>query len=403
MTNLSDREILNFAFDNGIIDITTIQKQIEMNERIKYLEMHNSRIWESTDGRWYTYVPDANYEKGRRLIKRNTSRDLEDALVKFYKEWHEEPTIESVFYEWLADKMKYEEIRKQTRDRYKRDFNRFFKEFGKRKIRYVSEYELEDFIKTSIHDLRLTSKAWSNARTILNGVFRCARKKGYTKINITNFMQELDLSRKSFKKSVKTDEKNVFTNSEVEKIVEYCKKNTSVYHYAILVAIYTGMRAGEIVALQKSDVFDTYIYVHKTQVRYESADGEIVYEIQDETKTDMGTRKVVIAEPLKPIIKRLMLMTFEDDYIFSKNGIPIKTTALTSSLYRLCDKIEIPRRSMHVLRKTYATNLINAKVEPAVIINQMGHTDFRTTQLHYYHNDKTLEEISIMVGGAMNF
>ena len=49
---LSDKQILSFALDNGIIDITHIQMQIEMNERKKYLEQHENKIWQATDGRW---------------------------------------------------------------------------------------------------------------------------------------------------------------------------------------------------------------------------------------------------------------------------------------------------------------------------------------------------------------
>ena len=35
MMDLSDKEILKFAVENGIIDTNTIRKQIEMNERKK--------------------------------------------------------------------------------------------------------------------------------------------------------------------------------------------------------------------------------------------------------------------------------------------------------------------------------------------------------------------------------
>ena len=58
MEHLTDKEMLKFAVENGMIDIDTIQKQIEMNERKKYLEMHKSKIWQSTDGKWYTFLPD---------------------------------------------------------------------------------------------------------------------------------------------------------------------------------------------------------------------------------------------------------------------------------------------------------------------------------------------------------
>ena len=46
MAELSQAELLNYAVENGIVDINTITKQIEMNERKKYLEMHAYEIWQ---------------------------------------------------------------------------------------------------------------------------------------------------------------------------------------------------------------------------------------------------------------------------------------------------------------------------------------------------------------------
>ena len=114
MEHLTDKAILNYALQNGIIDIYTIQKQIEMNERKRYLEMHNSKIWLSTDDKWYTFVPDLTKTKGKRLIKRNTEEEIKDFLVSFYKEYEEPQTIEKTFEEWIGRKIKFEEISKQT-------------------------------------------------------------------------------------------------------------------------------------------------------------------------------------------------------------------------------------------------------------------------------------------------
>ena len=59
MEHLTDKAILNYALQNGIIDIYTIQKQIEMNERKKYLEMHNYEVFKGADGNYHTSVPDS--------------------------------------------------------------------------------------------------------------------------------------------------------------------------------------------------------------------------------------------------------------------------------------------------------------------------------------------------------
>ena len=44
VAELSKAELLNYAVENGIVDINTITKQIEMNERKKHLAMHQYEI-----------------------------------------------------------------------------------------------------------------------------------------------------------------------------------------------------------------------------------------------------------------------------------------------------------------------------------------------------------------------
>ena len=41
---LSGKELLNFAIENGIICVGDIQQKIEMNERNRYIENHNYSI-----------------------------------------------------------------------------------------------------------------------------------------------------------------------------------------------------------------------------------------------------------------------------------------------------------------------------------------------------------------------
>ena len=220
---LSDKELLNFAIENGIIDVSDIQQKIEMNERNRYIENHNYSIWQSKDGKFYTYLPDEKYSRGKRLIKRTTEQALNDAIVQFYKEQENEPYIEDVFDEWLDRKLKYGEIEKQTADRYKTDFIKYIKNshIAQIKFRYITEDDLEDFIRTTIKEKQLTSKAWGNLRTLINGIFKRGKKRGLTSISITSFIGDLEISDKSFKKNYASSEEQVFTDSEEEKI-EWC-------------------------------------------------------------------------------------------------------------------------------------------------------------------------------------
>lgn len=42
---LSDKELLNYAVEHGIIGADAIRKMVEMNERKRYIDMHQGRIW----------------------------------------------------------------------------------------------------------------------------------------------------------------------------------------------------------------------------------------------------------------------------------------------------------------------------------------------------------------------
>lgn len=402
---MTERQMLKYAIESGIIDINTLQTQIEMNERKKYLEMHKNKVWQGSNGYYYTKVQDKTKKDGRRLIKKKTVQELEDEIVEHYKNAENEPTIEDVFHEWVEQKLKYGEIQRQTAERYDIDFNRFFVETGfqKRKVRYVEEYELEDFIKTSIYSKKLTAKAWANLRTIINGIFKYAKKRGYTELSISSFLGDLDISKKSFTKKIKPDEQCVFSDAEMGKILEYLNENPNLGNLGVMLAAYTGMRVGEVVALKWEDVKEDYIYVHRTQIRHHGEDGKEVYETKDFPKTDAGVRKVVIVDGLRPVLKRLKMLSPFSESIFVKNGKIITKHVLDMCIYRACEMTGIPQRGMHVLRKTFATRLINSHIDDAIIINQMGHTDIETTRGYYYYNDKTFEVMSKSINNAINF
>ncbi len=400
-------ELLHYAIDSGIIDMRVIEEQIEMNERKKYLEMHPYKVWKGNNGKWYTYLPIPNEKTGRNttMIKKSTENAVNEEIIKFYRGAENEPTMREVFNQWVQKKMEYGEIEKQTVDRYRRDYERFFESTGweKRKIRYITEDELEDFIRSTIHKLNLTAKAWGNLRTLLNGMFRFAKKNGFTTISISAFMSELDLSKKVFAKTEKLDCENVFTEEELRKLSTYLQSKPTLNHLGILLAMYTGMRVGEVTGLKREDVHENYISVHRTQIRYKDDAGKDVYEIRDFPKTEAGNRKIVIGSKARPIVDQLLEMSRGRDVIFQKGDILVTIHALTCALYSACEKVGISKRSMHALRKTFGTHMLNARVEEAIITNQMGHTDIAVTKGHYYFNDKSMGQIEECVNKAINY
>ena len=99
-------------------------------------------------------------------------------------------------------------------------------------------------------------------------------------------------------------------------------------------------------------------------------------------------------------ISALFFVLF-NDYLFFKDGQRIKGYLFSRKLYRVCNKLGIKQRSLHKIRKTYSTKLIDAHVPDSVIENQMGHEDIETTKKYYYFNNHGRDEVKELVMNAL--
>ena len=144
---LTDREILTRAIECGIVDISTLERDIAMRVRQNYLEQHKNKIWQGKNGKWYTMLP---CKDKRRMIKKSTRSDLEDAIADYYEQMDDgNPTFARAFYLWLENKMKYNEICKGTYDRYVQEYDRFIKgsDFDRTKVIDITENDTTDGVQ----------------------------------------------------------------------------------------------------------------------------------------------------------------------------------------------------------------------------------------------------------------
>ena len=384
--SMSDAELLKYAIENGMLDKALVQEKIEMQKREEILKKHPYKIYQGADGKWYTYLPDK--KKGRILKKRNTKEDIEDIVISFWKQKDENPTVDMIFHEWIESKTQREEISKSTRDRYERQYNQCFSSFGKRKIKSLSEYDIEKFILDSIHEYNLTAKGYSNLRTLVFGIFRLAKKKKLVDFSITELIGDIEISRKSFRKNQKTDEEQVFMEDELPKVIDYLEENQDIINLGILLLFKTGLRIGELAGLKKCDISENVIHVHRTEICYEDNSGNRVFEVKDFPKTEAGIRDVFIPDNCLWILQKLRIANPFGEFVFENNGSRIRTYVFRNRLDTVCKHTGVVRKSPHKIRKTYGSILIDNGVDESLVIEQMGHTDIKTTREYYYKNRK---------------
>ena len=149
---------MQYLEDNGKVVLSDIQDAIEMKERQEFLDKHPYKVSLGKDGYWRTYFPDDTQKGGRKLVKKKDKKNIEDAIVSFYRLKVENPTIKQVFTEWNDRRFKLNKIAASTHERDGQVFRRHYKEMGKRRIRDVGSDELQIFSKSKLRNVILQQR-----------------------------------------------------------------------------------------------------------------------------------------------------------------------------------------------------------------------------------------------------
>lgn len=172
--------------------------------------------------------------------------------------------------------------------------------------------------------------------------------------------------------------------------------------YAMIwrLAVYTGMRRGELLALKWEDVdFERKVLSVK---RTYSRGTDNKYEMGS-TKTASSRRQITlpssVVEGLRAHYIRQMEARLElgVDYldhglVFANDiGQPIAPTSLARHFQRIIDTACLPQIRIHDLRHGHATVLMEDGVHPKVVSERLGHSNTRITLDLYSHVTPTMQ------------
>nr|WP_245331534.1 site-specific integrase [Clostridium algifaecis] len=176
-------------------------------------------------------------------------------------------------------------------------------------------------------------------------------------------------------------------------------KSTELYPL-IFVAVSTGLREGELLALQWDDIdmINGTVKINKTLSRL---NGKLVLK---EPKTENSKREVVLLDStiifLKTLKKKAMEQKLEHgidlNYVFRKKDGSIYRPEFISKRFRqLCSENNIPSIRFHDLRHTHATMMLKLGVNEKVISERLGHSRVSFTLDTYTHVDTTMQRDEI--------
>ena len=394
-----------------MINEDMIRTQYEMNRRDKYLSEHcrHHYIWfNENTGLWTTTLPDQTKKEKRRIVKRKDRKNLEDAIVQFYRENEDNPSIEEVFYRWIDRRLhQYDDFERQTANKYTNDFKRYIlpTDFAKRKVKTLTEFDVVDFIRRFSADKKITPKSRANFMILITGIMQYAREMGYSKISMHSIKYDYDIRSHKKSQSRRLPGEDIFLDDEVQLLKDYIYCHTDdIVLLGLLLVIHTGLRVGELASLKWSD-FDVQqhiLTVSRTEIKYQDDDGHTVIDIRESTKGATGWRIIVFSDEVIKILALIRSLNPNGEYLFMNKGKRINANAWTKKLPRLCGKLGIGKKadgtdrvngkSVHKLRKTYISKLIDAHVDPILMTMQAGHVDMGTSYTFYYRNTRSIKQ-----------
>lgn len=384
-----------------MIDMSYVQKQIEMKKREEILSKHPYKIWKGKDNKWYTYLP--NKENGRILKKKISREAIENDVIKYWESELEDPTITEVFEEWNDRRLELKQISNATHLRNTQIFNRHYSEFGNRRIKSLGINEFEEFLEEQIPSHNLTAKAFSNLKTVTKGFLKRAKKRKLISFNVEEIFKDIDISEINFRKVIKEDYEEVFSEEEMPIIINYLRDNPDMMNLGILLMFVTGIRVGEMVGLKHDDFEGNIFKIRRTETRFKNETGEYIRTIKEFPKSQAGVRTAIIPRDYEWLSRSIKLQNPFCEYIFVKNGERISTQAVRARLWRICKKLGIYNKSPHKIRKTYGSILLDNHIDNKVIIDQMGHTDILCTEEHYHRNRKSIDVKSQLISSIPEF
>lgn len=396
--------MLKYILNNGIINLDDVRDIMDREKRKEILENHPYEIWESSDGRVRTYVRDDTKQNKRRQIAKSSRKKIEDCIVLEYEKSHPiekvDTSVRAIFDEWISHSLQEKDIEKGTADRYRNDFDKYIAdtEFSKIDIEIVDSKEVIGFLKDVINNNSITRKAFSNLKTVLNGIFGYAMsEKGLSCISMSYTLKDFKVSDKKFKKVIIKDEDQVYSEQEIVTIAHYIINNyETTRELGVLLAFLTGLRNGELSSLKISDQEKSNLYIQRTEIKYKDKQGKTVYAVREYPKSECSMSGIELSNSaiqVLSMIRKLNLKNgIESDYMFYEAEYGrLKSYFFSKALKKVCNATNIRYRSMHKLRKTYASCLLANGVEEKIAQAQLRHKDSATTHKYYEFSIRSKE------------
>lgn len=190
-------------------------------------------------------------------------------------------------------------------------------------------------------------------------------------------------------KRPKAREKQVscFTLAEQKQIEQAILNDKKPKMFGIVLCLYTGLRIGELLALEWSDIdFQKgTVTVSKSCHDGKDENGNFA-RITDTPKTETSEREIPFPKQLIPYLRNLKKDSSSVYVVASNTDKPISIRAYQRSFELFLKKLHIQHKGFHSLRHTFATRALECGMDVKTLSEILGHKNANVTLNRYVHS-----------------
>ena len=305
--------------------------------------------------------------------------------------------------QWFSSKR---HLRAWTRKNYRAALdNVLIPRFGHRQLAAISTDQIAQLIreleKEGPKGKPLSSSMIDAYLRPLNGTMVFALRRGHITQNPVTLLTPDDRPRKKERK-----QDHIWSDDEITNLLtaatEIANQPASRYDYTPLlrVAIYTGLRLGELLGLQWQDIDlkTGDLHVRRQWTRLSG---------YAPPKTKAALRRIPLSNDLTRYLTQLKLRSAhsqDTDPVFAaRNGKPlVHRNATRRGFEAAAIKSGITGVSFHSMRHAFASRMIHRGITSTVLAHLMGHESSTITErryIHLYDRQRTDEQVRRAMGG----
>lgn len=185
-------------------------------------------------------------------------------------------------------------------------------------------------------------------------------------------------------------EMRVLSQSEQATLTEFLITDMDVYKFGVFLALYTGIRVGELCALTWGDLKDETLKITKTMYRMSKGKGNGTEILIGDPKTGSSNRVIPLPSFLSPYVERFrkedgvrVLSTSRQDYV--------EPRVIQYQFQKYIRETNLPKANFHCLRHSFATRCMEAGFDVRSLSEILGHSSVSITLNRYVHSSLELK------------